>query len=122
MANELKVSLTVTVANGSYKLDFNPGLKQITQDAIGSEEGVQIVGTSEEVVTVGDVTTLGWALFHNLDATNYVEVGPESSGALVGFIRLEAGEFCLLRLKPGITIRAQANTAAVKLRKIILQD
>jgi hypothetical protein len=41
---------------------------------------------------------------------------------MVPFIRLEAGESCALRLSPGITIKAQANTAAVKMKVLILED
>lgn len=123
MANEITKSVSIRVSNGAFVESFAPATDRIDQSAIGMEAGVQTIGTSEEVVTVtSDVATLGVAAFQNLDATNYVEIGPESGGAMVGFIRLEAGESATMRLKPGITIRAQANTAAVKLKKWILND
>jgi hypothetical protein len=103
---------------------FAPSTKRIDQSAIGLAGNVQSIGfaADEAITVIGDLSTLGVAAFQNLDATNYVEIGPDSGGALVGFIRLEPGEFATMRLKPGITIRAQANTAAVKLRVWILND
>lgn len=32
------------------------------------------VGTSEEALPLGEVATLGWAFFKNLDETNYLEL------------------------------------------------
>lgn len=123
MADEISITSIIRVSNGAFNDLFAPSSLQITQSAIGQEASVQVIGTSEEVVTVsGDVSTLGVAAFQNLDTVNYVDIGPESAGALVGFIRLKAGEFGTIRLKPGITIRAQANTSAVKLKKWILND
>lgn len=121
MAGTLQVNISGTLTNGSYKETFNPGAKTIVQDTLGSHAPVQTIGTSEETVGVGDVGTLGWAFFQNLDTTNYVTIGPDSTG-MVAFIRLEAGESCALRLSPGITIKAQANTAPVKLKVLILED
>ena len=84
---------------------------------------VQDIGTSAEAVGTGDVASLGWAWFRNLDTTNYVEIGPDSAGSLVPFLKLKAGEVSgPIRLKPGITIKAQANTATVKLQMCILDD
>ncbi|MES2788123.1 MAG: hypothetical protein V4719_00780 [Planctomycetota bacterium] len=91
------------------------------QTTIGAQGDTQIVGTTEEVVGFGDLVAARWALFRNLDATNYVDIGPESAGAMVSLIRLKPGEACLLPLKPGVVLRAQANTAAIKLKKLILE-
>lgn len=122
MANEISVTTKLTLTNVAYKETFDPGVIRVTQSAIGGHAPVLSIGTSEEVISAGDVTTLGWLCLQNLDTTNYVEVGPESGGALVGFLRLKAGESAMMRLKPGITIRAQANTAAVKVKMLLLQD
>lgn len=121
MAGTLQLNISANLTNGSHRESFNPGGQSITQDGIGASGGIQIIGTTEETVSVGDVSTLGWAFFQNLDATNYVEIGPDATG-MVAFIRLEPGESCALRLTPGITIKAQANTAPVKLRCLILED
>lgn len=121
MANEITLTSKMSVSKGNFVTALEvSGLKR-TQDAIGATQGVLSIGTSEETISAGDVGTLGYAMFRNLDETNYVDIGPDSTG-LVGFIRLEPGDVAMLRLKPGITIKAQANTAAVKLQVLILED
>lgn len=122
MAGTLQVNISASLTNGSHKETFSPGADTITQDAVGVHAPVQTIGTSEEVIPDGDVTTLGWAFFQNLDATNYVTIGPETGGAMVGFIKLEPGESAAMRLLPGITIRGQANTAPVNVKVLIFQD
>lgn len=123
MANEITRTTSIRVSNGESVESFGPFTERLTQAAIGIEGGIQIVGTSEEVLSVhADVTTLGVTAFKNLDTTNYVDIGPESGGAMVALIRLKAGETASMRLKPGVVIRGQANTSAVKLKKFILQD
>jgi hypothetical protein len=122
MADEIKANSKLAVINAFYKESLDPGTFTVTQSALGGFKAVQIIGTSAETVVTGDVSTLGWAMFRNLDATNYVEIGPDSTG-IVGFLRLEAGEPAgPFRLKPGITIKAQANTASVKLQVFVLED
>lgn len=127
MANEITVSAQVYVNNAPMRDPFQPDALSVDQAAIGMGGGVQIVGyAADEVISTGDVSTLGWAIFQNLDDTNYVEIGPQymngTIAMMAGFIRLEAGEFALLRLKPGITIRGQANTADVKLLVKVYED
>lgn len=117
MADEIKVTIKASLENGSLKDSFNPGQLSIDQAASGAHCPVIDVGTSEEVISFGDVgSNQGVTIFANLDATNYVDIGPESAGAMVPLIRLKAGEQAVMRLKPGITVRAQANTASVQLQ------
>jgi hypothetical protein len=124
MANEITVTARIQVRNGALIDDFSPGNDQVTQTTIGQDSHIQSIGfAAEEVVTVAaDVATLGVFGFKNLDDTNYVEIGPESAGAMVGFLKLKAGEVAIGRFKTGIVIRAQANTAAVKLQTWVLND
>lgn len=122
MANEIKVTAKLVITNGNLSKTFNVNSRNRDQTTLGAHNPVIIVGTSEEVISAGDVATLGYVAFQNLDSTNYVDIGPESGGAMVPLIRLEAGDAAILRLKPGITIRAQANTASVKLEMLLLND
>ena len=122
MSNEITVNASLSVRNAAHIESYEPSAKRVTQAAIGGHGPIIDVGTSEEDFSAGDVTTLGWVFFHNLDTANYVRIGPKSGGAMVPLIRLRAGEFAVLRLEPGITLRAQANTAAVKLKMLLLQD
>lgn len=121
MANELTVNIQAGLVNGNLREDFNFGPLRYDQAVVGAYSSAINVGTSEEVVATGDIGTFGYAFFRNTDATNYVDVGPESGGAMVGFLRIKAGQVAGMPLKPGITIRAQANTGAVKLFMLLLE-
>jgi hypothetical protein len=113
MANEISVSCSLRVANGFLKSNLNTGSVNITQAvAKGPTPGTVNVGTSEEVISFAELTTLGIIQIINLDTTNFVQFGPESAGAMVAAIRLKPGEPNQFRLEPGVTYRAKADTGA----------
>lgn len=122
MADELQITLSSRLSNGNLKDVIESNVYKVTQDTIGAHMPVVSVGTSEEDLSVGDVAILGWAYLRNLDATNYVTYGPSAAGSMVAFGRLEPGEFAMLRLSPGITLRWKADTAAVKVLVRLYQD
>lgn len=125
MANELQITVTASLSKGEFDWKPQLGTTQIDVATVGRGGYVQEIGTSEETIGgLADVSTFGWALFKNLDSTNYVEIGPDSGGtggSMVSMVKLLAGEFALLPLTPGITLKAQANTAAVKLDVNVLE-
>lgn len=112
MANEISHTLRLQLTNSPLRDDNDPGRVQVTQTALGMSSQVLTIGTSEETVSLGDISTPGWCYLVNCDSTNYVEVG--FSTGVYG-IRLKAGEpaHCF-RLNSGVTIYAKANTAACK--------
>lgn len=122
MANEITVNIYGACTNGKYSTEFKPGQLQFTQTTQGAQSGIVSVGTSEEDMGVGDVATNGWLFIRNLDTANYVVYGPKSGGAMVAFGRIRAGEVAAFRLSAGVTLRWQANTAAVKVHTILLED
>ena len=118
MANEIKVTASMSCTNGNLILPTVGGSQQnITQTTLGGGgPGYLSIGTAEEDVAFTDVGTLGWVWMKNLDATNYITFGPKSAGSMVVFGRLKPGESIVMRLEPGITLRMLANTAACKLQ------
>ncbi len=124
MANEIQVSAALSCTNGNFVLPtIGGGVTSVTQSTLGGGgPGYLSIGTSEEVVAFTDIGTLGYCYIKNLDTTNYVTFGPESGAAMVAVGRLKAGESCVLRLEPGITFRMKANTAAVKVQIICLEN
>jgi hypothetical protein len=69
----------------------------------------------------GSVVTPGFAVFQNLDATNYIEIGIDVGAAFHAFMKLKPGEQGMARL--GTTAPyALANTAPVSLFYIIYAD
>jgi len=125
MSNEITVNLSVQVSKGYYKYPFNPGSVQIDQSNIGGHVPIQIVGSAaEEVVSHGDVATLGWFFGRNLDTGNYVDIGPSTStgGSMYKMLKVKPGEVFACRLSTGVIIKAQANTADVKMHFGFLED
>ena len=126
MANEITFNPSFLIANGSLRETFTPGSLLITQTTIGVGGHAQSIGTdAAENLDVGDVATNGYCILRNLDATNYVNWGPDdggSSGAMVTCGKLKPGEVAIFRLAPGVTLMAQANVAAVKLYVRVYED
>lgn len=125
MADEFNISFRLNLSNGA-QFDRNEWSGQVDQSAIGRGGHVQSVGTSEEALDFGDVGTEGYCSLQNLDPTNYVEWGPDSggsAGSMVPVGRLNPGEPpAFFRLKSGVTVKAQANTAACLVDVRVYED
>ena len=121
MANELTSNASASLEKGNHKESFVPGSISVTQTGVGGWCPVVSVGTSEEDLAPVDITTLGWLFMRNLDSTNYVTYGAKDT-TMKALGRLKAGEIAMFRLEPGITMRWAANTAAVKVKVILLED
>lgn len=115
MANEVAVSVSLTVNNGNMSFVKRDSYNADQSAAGGPSNGVQEIGTSHELVGITDITNKGFCYFGNLDTTNYVEIGVDVAATFYPLIKLSAGESATLRLSPSVAVYAQANTAAVKL-------
>lgn len=112
MSNEITLGLSQSLTNGNLKDNWSMNGRFDQSSAVLSRQVLTIGQAAEEDLSFGDVATLGRAVFQNLDDTNYVTVGPKSGGVMVPFMRLNPdGEPNSMRLEPGITVRAQADTA-----------
>lgn len=105
---EISVSSTLKVQNGAYSYKRSHAFEAAQTAARGGNPGVVNIGTSPEVITLGDLATPRWAFFLNLDADYYVDVGPEDGG-MVPFLRILPGEGFPVPLFPGVSIAAQAQ-------------
>lgn len=123
MANEITLNLSIGCANGSYAFDRRISNVSVTQSALGSVSNIQSVGfAAAEALVTGDITTPGYAIFRNLDATNFVTIGDLDGATFTPVIKLAAGEPAMLRV--GCTaarLAAKADTGAVKLEYTILE-
>lgn len=123
MANEISISKTVRLSNGTLQDVRSSGNMLVTQSVARMYSNVQVIGTSEENIAVGaDLSTLGVCTLKNLDSTNYIQWGPSSAGSMVAGMRLKAGEEWTFRMEPGTTYRAIANTGACNLLVVIYND
>tara|TARA_R100001594_G_scaffold132022_1_gene172029 strand:+ start:3643 stop:4014 length:372 start_codon:yes stop_codon:yes gene_type:complete len=117
MAEEIDIMIDCTLRNGNVENDFQPATVSVDQTNGKFSDRILVIGTSVETITFGDLTSVGYVMLHNTDSTNYVTIGPqESDGSMEPMIKINAGEIACLRLDPSATIKAQANTADVKLR------
>lgn len=111
MADELSINLTLSYSKGGDSVRISDTWKEdISGD--GHIDNVQNIGTSEESVTLGDISTPGYVFIENLDSTNYVEIAATTTEYCV---KLGAGQMCLFPLD-GTTLFAKANTAACNVR------
>jgi hypothetical protein len=119
MADELSLQIGFSeVKNGvTFTLSFND-----TFDVAGDTpiSAVQSIGTADETLSLGEISTLGYMIAKNTDATNFVEIG-HTSGTYP--IKLKAGEFCAFRVGSGMTaIHAKSDTAACLLQYLLLPN
>jgi hypothetical protein len=121
VSNEITIGYTFSVNNGGYSSQKSESLS-VGQTTSGAEKSIISIGTSEGDLSFPNIATLGFCRMKNLDATNFITIGPKSAGAMVGYQKIKAGEAAVLRLLPGITLRAKADTAAVKLEIEVLND
>lgn len=123
MANEITVSCSLKVVKSASNIDHGLSFSGLQFDMSGTEyiHNIQIVGTSEEQITFGDVTTPGWSIWKNLDSTNYVEIRPGT--AVADLVRMNAGEPAMFRLAADATAPyALADTANVRLQYLLFEN
>jgi hypothetical protein len=125
MANEITITYGMSRQHATNALDNHqvsaaPVRKQFTQTGVGQFDVKPSIGTSEESITFTDIATNGWAMFTNMDTTNYVEWG-FSTGVYGGKMKAQesAGPF---RVNAGATIYLKANSAACRVRIVMYED
>lgn len=120
MANEIRITPSFVVINGSLYLQMAPGLKYITQTTALVYDNVITCTTADTALSFSPITGANYGMLYmiNLDSTNYVDIGVEASGgAIFGFCRLKPGEpNGPFRVKPSVTLRSQANTASCQVQ------
>ena len=120
MADEIKVTTGLRVVKSAIEVIVSN--KTTTLDMTGDAfiRNAQTVGTTHEALVTGDLGTAGWALFKNLDTTNYVEIGVDVAATFYPVVKLLAGESCVFRLST-LTLYARANTASVILDSTMVE-
>lgn len=112
----LQASLKFAKSGAAIESNFASAYFDVS-GSVGNKE-VQAIGTSDETLNLGDISTIGYCLFRNLDPTNYVSIG--SDGTLYP-IKLKAGEVAMVRWNAA-AIHAKANTAICNLEYTLISD
>lgn len=96
MADEL--SLTASIVFTKSTVRQSKTVNETLIDVGGNKyvSGVQAIGNAAEALTLGGLTSLGYCMLKNLDATNYIEVRDGADGADV--VKLLAGDVAIFRL------------------------
>lgn len=115
MADEISVSLSMSLSNGNLSENFSSSGSYDQSSAV-SAGGVVRIGTSAETVSLGDVQTAGYAAFRSLSTatsgTAYVAIGHYDGTTLHEFAQLQRGDVIgPVRLAPSITLGLVAYTA-----------
>lgn len=109
MANEIRVSASMSVSNGALISNGAANTQQYDQASpVAPGPGGMNIGTSEETIDFGDITP-GWTEITNLDLSNHVDFG-FSSG--VYGITVPAQATVVFKMADGATMYAKADTAA----------
>lgn len=122
MASEIAVTLSLAVnKSGVTEAPEGMSFSGLTFTMTGSAliKHTQLIGTSAEALDLGEVTAPHWAVFKNLDSTNFVRIRNGSGGA--DLLKLLAGEVACCPLYDSAVPYAIADTAAVRLRYLIVQ-
>lgn len=126
MANEVNVSMSLRVKNGNADESFSASGVQADQAAQGSVGGIISIGTAVETITLGEVSTAGYAAFRNLSTatagTAYIALGSYVGTNLHEFVQLRRGQPAVLPLKANITLGAKAYGGDLLLRYIVFAE
>jgi hypothetical protein len=126
-ASEIVANLTLKVTKGGIvyvnesvanNLTLNtaaPNVSRYTTTASTNATGTAL--------DVSLLTTNGVCWLQNCSTNNFVDVGVQDATTnFLPLIRLKAGEAWPIRITPGVTPYARANTAAVVLKQPIIDD
>lgn len=118
MANEATVTTSLQFKKGSVDLTLNDAASTFDVSGTKYVRGVQNVGTSEEALDMGDITSPGWCYMRNLDSSNFVQIRAATGDT--AFMRLNAGEHACFRLVATAPF-AIADTSALDLEYMIVE-
>ncbi len=113
-----ELSVTAAILDNVTSESFGVAAQLVSQTTGSPKfiEGRLSVTTSEVAIPLSPLTgTLGYAIFQNLDAANFVEL--RVSTGSTKFAKLKAGEFMVFRFGSGVTAPyIIADTATVLVR------
>lgn len=123
MANEITIQLKVDLKNPTQSTTqailtalFDRGTVLLNQTTAAKFEDTVTVGTSEQDLSLPTNSKFTAALQGvfcavNLDATNFVKLGPKSGGSMVEMARLYPRYPVVIPIAPSVVLRWIADTA-----------
>lgn len=118
MADELTVTLLLDYARGTLAMLKELRGVQIDVAASPYHHTIQSVSTTQEALSLGDITPGGFLFLFNHDPNNFVEL--RGATGTVDVVRVKPGEMAFFRLSPDATAPfVIADTAAVNLEVLL---
>jgi hypothetical protein len=117
MADEIRISQTLRYAKSSSSASHATSFS-VTQSGDKYQAGVQIVGTTEESLDKGDIGTIAFVAFKNLDSTNFVQMGITTG---VYTIKCLAGAGGVIPWNSSTAPLVKANTAPVEVDYLMVE-
>ena len=120
MSNELALTATLRYAKDEAAISVS---LSDSIDVSGSNfiHHSQLVGTSEELLYLGDVTQSGgYFVAINRDPTNEIRIRPDTT--LQALARLKPSEFCVFRMEASATPYVIAVTASCLLEYWLFEN
>lgn len=106
MANEIRINISLQIKKGNLTFQSNPTafLDTMSGDAAAPSPGRITVSEQGTDINLSAVGTPGWALFRNLDDTNYVQLGVYNTdqSEFYPFARIKPGQHFLMPVDPDI--------------------
>lgn len=118
MADELTVTVAMSSTKGGTTLSLS-GTDKVTVSAVPAVRMVADVAVAGGALSLGAVATPGYMIIHNMDASNYINLG--NSGDPLP-LKVKAGEWQVFRWATGMTPYAAANTATVQIEYFLCSD
>ncbi len=117
---DLTYRLQIAFSKGNVEMARVVTTQDVTVAGDYALHDVQAVGfAAAEALRLGEITTPGFCLFHNTDATNFVEIGYDDTG-FKPTVKVLAGEWALFRLTQAAP-QAKADTASVDLEYYMIE-
>lgn len=115
MADEISVSVLISVVNGAYRDRFSSGSIASDQETQAGVSGVVTIGTAVQTLSISPVTSAGYAAFRNLNTqtsgTHCIVIGSYDGTNLEAFAQLNRNMSAVLPLSPTITLAVRGVTS-----------
>ena len=119
MSAELAMQFQIALNNGTLRDSYSGqqlGADQVTAALVRNVQTIPFA--THNALDLGSVVTPGWAVFVNLSATDFVQVGIDVAAVFHPFLTLDPLEQMMCHIATTAPY-AQADTAAVDLFYII---
>jgi len=117
MSNEISINQTLRYSKSGVSATHSSSY-QADQTGDKYQAGVQIVGTTEESLDKGDIGTIGYISFKNLDTTNFFQMGITTG---VYSIKCLAGKGGMIPWNSSTAPLVKANTANVEVDYLMIE-